>query len=55
MSVIHALIAALCMKRQAAVVGTLEDLEKIWDEYQVYTNDEIDPLDDSIRFGFRKD
>ena len=55
LSVIHALIAALCMKRQAAVVGTLEDLEKIWDEYQVYTNDEIDPLDDSIRFGFRKD
>lgn len=55
LSVIHALIAALCIKRQAAVVGTLEDLEKIWDEYQVYTNDEIDPLDDSIRFGFRKD
>ena len=43
------------MKKQKEVVATLETLEKIWDEYQVYTNDEIDPLDDSIRFGFRKD
>ena len=54
LSVINALIAALCMKRQKEVVGTLEDLEKIWDEYQIYTNDEIDPLDDSIRFGFHQ-
>ena len=23
----------------------LESLEKIWDEYQVYNNDEIDPAD----------
>ena len=54
LSVINALIAALCMKRQKEVVGTLENLEKIWDEYQIYTNDEIDPLDDSIRFGFHQ-
>ena len=55
LSVINALVVALCMKKQKEVVATLETLEKIWDEYQVYTNDEIDPLDDSIRFGFRKD
>ncbi len=52
LSVINALVVALCMKRQDQVVATLENLEQIWDEYQVYNNDEIDPLDDSIRFGF---
>ena len=52
LSVINALVVALCMKRQKEVVSTLENLEQIWDEYQVYNSDEIDPLDDSIRFGF---
>ena len=33
---INALIVALCMKKQKEVAGTLEMLEKIWDEYQVY-------------------
>jgi len=53
LSVVNALIVALCMKKQNEVVATLENLEQIWDEYQVYNSDEIDSIDDSIRFGFR--
>lgn len=30
------------MKKQKNVIETLENLEEIWDEYQVYNNDEID-------------
>ena len=41
LSVINALVVALCMKRQADVKKTLESMEKLWDEYQVYSNDEI--------------
>lgn len=41
LSVINALIVALCMKKQQEVVQTLETLEQIWDEYQIYNNDEI--------------
>ena len=39
LSVINALVVALCMKKQKEVVATLETLEKIWDEYQVYSKD----------------
>ena len=42
LSVINALIVSLCMKKQKNVIETLENLEEIWDEYQVYNNDEID-------------
>ena len=45
LSVINALVVALCMRKQKEVVATLEDLEKIWDEYQVYKNDEINMAD----------
>lgn len=41
LSVINALIVALCMKKQGEVAKTLETLEDIWNEYQVYENDEI--------------
>lgn len=52
LSVINALIVSLCMKRQDDVASTLEMLEHIWDEYQVYENDEIEPIDDSIRMRY---
>ena len=42
LSVINALIVALCMKRHNEVISNLETLEKIWDEYQVYSGDELD-------------
>lgn len=48
LSVINALVVALCMKKQKEVVNTLETLEKIWDEYQVYNNDEINVAEDKI-------
>ena len=35
LSVINALVVALCMKKQKEVITTLETLEQIWDEYQV--------------------
>lgn len=44
LSVINALIVALCMKKQTEVVKTLEELEQIWGEYQVYSGDELNPV-----------
>ncbi len=44
LSVINALVVALCMKKQKEVVSTLETLEQIWGEYQVYSGDELNPL-----------
>lgn len=46
LSVINALVVAFSMRKQKTVVATLEALEKIWDEYQVYNNDEINLADD---------
>ena len=43
LSVINALVVALCMKKQDEVVDTLGTLEQIWDEYQVYSSDELQP------------
>lgn len=54
LSVINALIVALCMKKQGEVAQTLEMLEDVWDEYQVYENDEINYIDDSIRMRYGK-
>ncbi len=54
LSVINALIVALCMKKQDEVAQTLTMLEDIWDEYQVYENDEIDYIDDSVKAHYAK-
>ncbi len=54
LSVINALIVALCMKKQPEVARTLEMLEDIWDEYQVYENDEINHIDDSLKMRYGK-
>lgn len=48
LSVVNALVVALCMKKQKEVVTTLETLEKIWDEYQVYSGDELNHVSDNI-------
>lgn len=48
LSVINSLIVALCMKKQKEVVSTLEMLEDIWGEYQVYSGDELNPVSTSI-------
>ena len=50
LSVINALVVALCMKKQEDVITTLETLEKIWDEYQVYSSDELNLVEDKVAF-----
>ena len=44
LSVINALVVALCMKKQKEVVSTLETLERLWGEYQVYSSDELEQV-----------
>ena len=44
LSVINALVVALCMKKQREVVTTLETLEMLWGEDQVYSNDELNQV-----------
>ena len=48
MSVINALIVALCMQRQKEVASRLEEIDQLWNDFQVYQQDEIDPLAASI-------
>ncbi len=55
LSVINALVVALCMKKQKEVVKTLETLEEIWGEYQVYSKDELNQLDDMLPLGEEAD
>jgi len=50
LSVVNALVVAMCMKNQKEVIGTLETLEQIWDEYQVYSKDELNMVGEPIEF-----
>lgn len=45
LSVINALVVALCMKQPDVVRRNLETLEDVWNNYQVYQNDEINFID----------
>ena len=54
LSVVNALVVALCMKKQKDVIATLETLEQIWDEYQVYSSDELNQVDDSVSLNFKE-
>ena len=45
LSVINALVVALCMKQPEVVRRNLETLEDVWNNYQVYLNDEINFID----------
>lgn len=54
LSVINALIVALCMKKRDKVAETLKTMENAWDEYQVYEKDEINYISESIRLRRRK-
>jgi DNA-binding MurR/RpiR family transcriptional regulator len=55
LSVVNALVVALCMKKQNEVVSTLETLETIWDEYKVYSKDELNNMSDTVEFTGLKD
>ena len=46
LSVINALVVAMCLKRPQEVKKNLEALEDAWNNYQVYLNDEINFIDE---------
>lgn len=52
LSVINALVVALCLKRPDTVKESLESLEGAWNNYQVYMNDEIDFMDEDAMLDF---
>jgi Transcriptional regulators len=52
LSVVNALVVALCMKKQKEVVDTLESMEQIWEEYQVYNKDEMNLIDGQVNLTF---
>ena len=52
LSVINALIVALCNRKQSDVANTLDMIESVWNDYQFYENDEIDLVDDSIKMNY---
>lgn len=55
LSVVNALVVALCMKKRGEVVKTLETLEQLWDEYQVYSNDELDRIQNSMTLNYKEE
>lgn len=48
LSLINALVVALCLKRPEDVKKSLESLEYAWDNYQVYLKDEINFIDEDM-------
>ncbi len=57
LSVINALVVALCLKAPEAVKENLEVLEETWSNYQVYLNDEINFIDDEpmLDYSLKRD
>lgn len=51
LSLINALVVALCLKCPQEVKQNLENLEQTWNNYQVYLNDEIDYIDEETILG----
>ncbi len=56
LSVINALVVALCLRCPQAVKKNLEMLEETWNNYQVYLNDEINFIGDDpiLNYSLRK-
>lgn len=52
LSVINALVVALCLKKPQEVKENLENLENAWNNYQVYLNDEINFIDESTMLNY---
>lgn len=57
LSLINALVVALCLKAPEAVKENLEVLEETWSNYQVYLNDEINFIDDEpmLDYSLKRD
>ncbi len=56
LSVINALVVAMCLKRPEDVKKNLKNLEEAWNNYQVYLNDEINFIDEEpmLNYSLRK-
>lgn len=56
LSVINALVVAMCLKRPEEVKKSLKNLEEAWNNYQVYLNDEINFIDEEpmLNYPLRK-
>ena len=52
LSLINALVVALCLKRPEDVKNNLEELELAWNNYQVYLNDEINFIDEEPMLNY---
>lgn len=52
LSVINALVVAMCLKRPEEVKKNLENLEEVWNNYQVYLNDEINFIDEEPMLNY---
>lgn len=52
LSVINALVVAMCLKRPNDVKKNLESLEEAWANYQVYLNDEINFIDEDSMLSY---
>jgi DNA-binding MurR/RpiR family transcriptional regulator len=48
LSLINALVVAICLKKPEDVKSSLESLEYAWDNYQVYLKDEINFIDEDM-------
>ncbi len=57
LSLINALVVAMCLKRPEEVKHNLKNLEYAWNNYQVYLNDEINFIDEEpmLNYPLRKD
>ena len=52
LSLINALVVALCLKVPDTVKSNLETLEDVWNNYQVYLNDEINFIDEEPMLNY---
>ena len=52
LSLINALVVALCLKQPEIVKKNLETLEDVWNNYQVYLNDEINFIDEEPMLNY---
>ena len=41
-------VVTLCMERKDHVVDTLLTMEKLWEEYQVYSKDDMDSINERM-------
>ena len=54
LSLINALLVALCRERESEVLENLTAMEQLWAEYQVYSRDDIDPPQEMLTIAGEK-